>query len=111
MSRKLKVASRQWAKRIGQGGLRDVLQTNGEPGMRLVLCTALSKGEKFWRSGCLQSCGLVRQSERPWTNHNDGSAGHALSFAEAPSFPLSATYSVHLEFWRVLNHDRPLSGP
>ncbi len=43
VSRKLKVASRQWAKRIGQGGLRDALQTNGEHRMRLVLYAALSK--------------------------------------------------------------------
>ncbi len=51
VSRKLQVASRQWAKRIGQGGLRDVLQTNGEPG---ILYTALF--QKGRNSGAAAAC-------------------------------------------------------
>jgi len=67
--RKLEVASRDVSHNgqnasAGEACPMSCKQTES-PACGLVLCTALSKGEKFWRSGCLQSCGLVRQSERP----------------------------------------------
>jgi len=107
--RKLKVAPRGFSHN-GQnasdaGGPRDVLQTSGGLHMRLILYgVALARGRNSGAAAaCLRSGRAIRVRLRRTTTTDPRGTP---SFAEAP-FSLSATYSVHLEFWRVLNHDRP----
>ena len=65
--RKLKVASRHFSHNRQNASAREACamsckQAESTRHAARSLTRSLSKGEKFWRGGCLQSCGLVRQS-------------------------------------------------
>jgi hypothetical protein len=74
--------------------------------MRLVLYTALSKGgNSHAMAACNPADRSGNHSALRRTTTMDPRARAILD--EAPSFLLSATYSVHLEFRRIVHHDRP----